>query len=97
MAAVALGVAEDFAGSTLLLSTQARNSLYPTDKMIAPRNNPMRPMAMKPPMTPRNTTAMGTAAPRPRSTGFRTLSISPTMMHQTRKITALVPDAIANP
>ncbi len=59
-------------------------------------NSPKTPIPMKPPMAPRKTTAIGTAEPRPSRMGFKMLSISPTMMHQTRKMTAFVVLAIAN-
>src|ERR1700757_286457 len=77
-------------------SSHARNNLYPIDRTIAPRKRPIAPIATNPPTTPRNTTAIGTATPRPSSRGFSTLSIVPTTTHQTRNITALVVLAIAN-
>ena len=77
-------------------SSHARNSLYPTDKAIAPSNRPIAPIVMNPPMAPKNTIMVGTATPRPSRRGLSTLSIRPTKRHQTRKITALVVLAVAN-
>src|SRR6516225_1743250 len=47
-------------------SSQARNSLYPTDSMMGPTKRPMMPIAKNPPIAPRKTTRMGTGRPRPR-------------------------------
>jgi len=57
---------------------------------MAPTNKPIRPIATKPPIAPRNTTAMGTATPRLSRRGFTILSTRATMRHQTIKITAFV-------
>ena len=56
-------------------SSHARNSLYPTDKAIAPSNKPIAPIVMNPPMAPKNTITVGTATPRPSRRGLSTLSI----------------------
>ena len=65
------------------------------DQLVSYRqNNGTDDIAMNPPITPMKTTAMGTAAPRPSSMGFSTLSIRATMMHQTKNTTALVVLAI---
>ena len=56
------------------LSIQATKSLYPSEITIAPVNKPIKPERIKPPTTPKNMTSIGTGAPFPNKTGFRTLS-----------------------
>jgi len=58
------------------------------DLTTGPTNRPRRPSAIMPPMTPIRITGIGTSSPRPSSNGFRTLSLSPAMRVQTRKMIA---------
>ncbi len=47
------------------------NNLYPSDKIIAPVNNPIKPRRMKPPIAPIKIISMGTGAPLPIKMGLR--------------------------
>ena len=44
---------------------------------MAPVNKPIKPDSIKPPITPRNITSIGTGAPLPSNMGFNTLSDAP--------------------
>jgi hypothetical protein len=59
--------ADDLAASSC---NQASKSLYPTDNTTAPIKSPKKPMAINPPIAPKNITSMGTEALRPNMTAF---------------------------
>src|SRR4029077_4101693 len=80
---------------SLSRESQARSNLYPTDKTIEPTKRPMIPIAIKPPIAPKKTTRMGTGTPRPSSSGFRTLSMRATTMHQIKKAADLAGPVVA--
>jgi hypothetical protein len=67
------------------------------ENTIGPINIPINPDMMKPPITPRKITSMGTTAPLPNKMGFNTLSESPLKRKYTvQKIAAVLLSPVEN-
>ena len=72
-------------GASFSASTHLMKTWYPADRKAAPMNIPRMPPDIMPPRAPISTTGIGTSRPRPRTRGFRMLSVRLEMMSRTEK------------